>query len=298
MACREVFDRIRIIHWVKQEPTIICWKLKANFNEPGPYHFYVDVARSGSDEWTPISEVPVVDHHIAYDFEQRVWAKVLDQYYRVRLILPTGEVITSEPQHALDNWPTKQHWIYAREIARKEYLAMKRFTGTCGTLLKRKVWGPFCERKGCRDYDTEEVTFGKCPSCWGTGLAGGYYPGIEFWLIQTPGPRRTITDDNVGLVNKRIMQARCLSYPFLETNDVWVDDNNDKRYIIQQIQPASSLMGIPIIQNVELRLAPFTDIVYSIPKDGTIPSLAPEDTSSESSEVTPDYRKAVSEYAW
>jgi type III secretory pathway component EscU len=61
------------------------------------------------------------------------------------------------------------------------------------------------------------------------------------------------------------MSGRMLMLPLIDELDVWVNRKTDDRYIIQTIRNAAELRGVPLIANVELRPAPFTDVVYNIP---------------------------------
>jgi hypothetical protein len=119
--------------------------------------------------------------------------------------------------------------------------------------------------------------------CYGTGFVGGYYPGIEYWITGVPGLRRRIDAGTPPRGNSSDMQKapnRCVLYPQIDTRDVWVQANNDTRWIIDSYSVISEYRGVPLIAGVQLRLAPATDIVYSVEID-------PEPASSSSSSSGP-----------
>jgi hypothetical protein len=74
--------------------------------------------------------------------------------------------------------------------------------------------------------------------------------------IDDQGMRGTVQDIKVS--------ARMLMLPLIGEQDVWVNRKTDDRYYIQSIQHTAEIRGVPLIANVVLRPAPFSDIVYKI----------------------------------
>lgn len=52
--------------------------------------------------------------------------------------------------------------------------------------------------------------------------------------------------------------------PLIDEGDVWVSKKTDDRYYIHKIQNTAEIRGVPLIASVELRPAPFTDVIYQI----------------------------------
>jgi hypothetical protein len=78
--------------------------------------------------------------------------------------------------------------------------------------------------------------------------------------------RRHMDDQGMrGTIQDISIQARMLMLPLIDEKDVWVSRETDDRYFIQAIQNVSEIRGVPLVANVELRPAPYTDIVYRIP---------------------------------
>lgn len=270
--------------------TTICWYLSQNFWPPEPdaeLHFYVDLGRPGTDEWIALNSEPIVDDCCYTDPCQRDLTDGHDVMYRVRLVIPlsTGEclVYKSEPVGTFGRLE-KSDWLKARDIVRREYLQQQKIEGTQGFLLKRKKFGVRCQR--CTDWDTHEVTDSNCPICYGTGLVGGYYAGVEYWMtlqsnwnrrinVATP-PRGTNADTNKA--------ARCIFYPPIDTKDIWVRADNDRRYIIDNYTSIAEMRGVPLVVMAQIRLAPASDVIYNVPIEGTPTSSS---SSSSSSSGTP-----------
>lgn len=261
----------------------IAWELNDGFNYPGPYHFYVDFGRSAShDEWEVLNSSPIVDECLFSDYKQRHWDSLADFYYRVRLVLPTivdeltglPKVFYSHPQQANGIW-SKNDWLIARDICRKEYLVQKKRTNLTsqGYLLKRRRWGQLCDK--CREFDTGQVQNSRCSSCYGTGYVGGYFKAVDFTVTCDGGWSRGFQlsiDTNVTNIVQKI--GRAVAYPYLDTRDVYVRRDNGERYIIGKIKSLAELGGIPLVVSTELLLAPVTDIVYNIPLSGGSSSIS------------------------
>jgi len=245
--------------------SIVYWGLRRDFCDAGPYSFQLQWAETIEGEFVDAGS-PVVDMYYAVDVTQRVWAKSIESYYRV--ILTTSEgVYTSFAKQGNGTW-NKRDWLIARDIMRKERLLMTKFTGWNGFLLKRKIWGEQCPV--CTDWDTQEVGDGKCPTCFGTGKVGGYWPGYETWAYEIPATpknrEKTWVDDRTYIHEDQVLpQMRMSAYPHLGSYDVFVDGDSGRRYVLRKVSVAAEMRGIPLINNVEFKLAPFTDIIYDVP---------------------------------
>ncbi len=272
MACEEnpcppqspsVFDRVHVSYIVRGGTTVI-WDLLPTFSDPLPWVFTLQAGLSGNpaaDDWQDVG-LPVENVCYAVDGEQRAWGKTNIVHYRVKLETP-NKLYYSDPTGGLGVLDTNG-WKIAREIARKERL--RHHQATCqGWLLKQRRSGAACH---CRDFQTEEVRDPNCPTCWGTGYQCGYFRPMDcVWADLAPRTRRKHLDDQGerGVISNITVAARMLQVPLLSEYDVWVNDRTDDRYYIHSIENIAEVRGVPVIANVELRPAPFTDVVYSIP---------------------------------
>lgn len=275
-----VFDRIQIV----TQPlggTIIAWGLRPGFKATGPFHFYVDFGRSGTDEWETLNQTPLVDQCVFIDAKQRQWDHLADFYYRIRLVLPNQQVHLSMPQQANGLW-CKRDWLIGREIIRKEYLLQRKRTNitAVGYILKRRRWGQVC--KQCKEFDTGEVLNSNCQICYGTGFVGGYFKAIDFRITtDAPWQREFKRDPQIGNRNDIAQRGRAVAFPYLDTNDVYVRRDSGQRFYVNQIHQIVELGGVPLVVSVELRLAPATDIIYTVPLFGGSSSSSPSSSSSE-----------------
>ena len=271
--------------------TLIAWDLKESFSAPGPYHFYVDFGRSGTDDWTPLNTTPIVDGCEYADMSQRYWDHLVSFYYRIRLVLPndidpitgTCRVINSQPWIGNGVW-SKRDWLIAREVCRKEYLMQRKRTNltNVGYILKRKRFGKLYTP--AIEPNTGELLDPGNGNSYGTKYEGGYFPAIDFTVTENaPWPREFKRDGQVSLRNDIIRQSRAVAYPYLDTGDVYLRRDSGERFYVNGINSIAEVGGIPIVVSVELRLAPVTDIAYKIPLVGTPSSSSSSGDSSSSS---------------
>jgi hypothetical protein len=286
---------------------LIAWEMFSGLTYQGPWHFYVDFGRPGVDfgnmddteqEWETLNQSPVVDSCVYFDARQRHWDHLVDFYYRIRLVLPAEKdaegkslVILSQPQQA-NGVLSKRDWLMARDICRKEYLLQRKRTNITakGWLLKRKRWGTKCP--DCQEFDTGEVLNGRCTRCWGTGFIGGFYPAIEFVTIMSNAPwiREFVRDPQVSLRNSDVRFGRSVAYPYVDTNDIFVAKDKGDRFYVNRIQTGAEIGNIPLVVILELRLAPVTDIIYTVPLTGSPTSSS---SGSSSSESQPEWKEGL-----
>jgi hypothetical protein len=261
----DVFKRI-IVSVTPDDSKVISWQLNSMFKPEGPYcTFYVEFAK-GLGEWTRLNPDTPVENFCAYvDTVKRKCAYDNDMYYRVILFDGIQEY-TSKPEIAMGTW-NKHDWLIARDIIRKEYLRLKKYVGTQGWLLKKRKDGKPCE---CNDWDTGEPVVSNCDKCYGTGIQGGYYNAIPYWLETNDGPTAGDVTVPLGVVDNRSASGRGVAYPILSTYDVWIDGDMNKRYIIRKIDSATDFRGKPLIYNVIMNEAPASDIVYDVPLEQSL----------------------------
>jgi len=288
MSC--TINRVEIWN-MSRGGTQICWGLSQNAFPKGPLHFYVDFGRPATDTWVALNKEPIVDDCCFVDPCQRSWEMLNDAYYRVRMIQPSvpGAPVTKSMPVRANGRLDKKDWLKAREIVRKEYLNFK-VSGTDGFLIKRKKFGVACPR--CLEFDTREVTDSDCPICYGVGIVGGYYPGVMYPVILNAQWNRKINAGNPpkGTSSDITKPARVVLYPAIDTKDIWVRADNDERYIVDSYTVVASYRGLPLVAMATLKLAPTTDIVYSVPIE---PTPADETVEDNESPMVPEVRRGL-----
>lgn len=265
---RSPFERVSIRYSVDGD-TRVDWVLSRLFTDPQPHSFVLQGAYSS----TPNAEfedigLPVQNIFYATDDEKRIFAQTQDFYYRVKLTTPL-RTYYSEVVSAFKNLIFRD-WRLARDVVRKETLRHSKYTSLKGFLLKRKRYGSRCTT--CTDYLTEEVTNSDCVVCKGTGITQGYFAAVPSYLELGLHQAREELDNVQAVGTKKdvvIPNCRMLGDPVPDSYDVFVDSGSDRRFIIHEITSAAEMRGYPVVTNVNVRQANFSDIVYTIPMEGS-----------------------------
>lgn len=260
-----VFDRIITAPRI-EGGTLVQWSLSSSFHGMSPYRFQLQVGTSGNpyaNDWEDVG-VELEETYMTYDPAKRGWGK--QQWTHYRILLHTADyIIYASPPEPILGTLSHRDWLLAREIKARELKQLQLGTGSKGFLLKRKVVGQACS---CRDPLTKEPRIPNHPDCYGTGIVGGYYLalGCHYMAIGPHGtaaqtqPGRGTVDD----ASKTI--GRCLAEPQLSAFDVWVEEDTDFRWVIHSVRSLVDVRGLPLVLQVDdMRRAPFSDIVYTVP---------------------------------
>lgn len=268
------FRRILIDHVVRGG-TRVWWWLDPRFNDPGPLTFQLQVSRDGAPNarsWENVGS-EVVDGFTAVDDDQRAFGKTLSPTYRVALTSSRG-IYVSQPASVFGEL-TESDLIIAREILRKEQLRGRKKSWRPGSLYKRMHYGAKCTR--CRDQLTGETTDANCPQCFGTGVQEGYHPAYPLCLeFITQRMSRESTDIAMrGSINDVVQKARCLSFPMLRKNDIWVDGRSGEAFIVDETDDKAEVRGVPLVVEVTMGLLPYSHKAYTFncPAEEQLPGV-------------------------
>lgn len=248
----------------------VSWALRQDFDNPGPYVFELYRGRAVNDDrWEKIAQT--TDQPWIFDRRPAPRPHERSTYYRIRLTDGRGVAFWSHPVSFDVVW-NHYDWRIAREIVRKELLiqgrgrrgARSRGAGTPGWLLKQRQFGDGCPR--CLDPETAAPTDSRCPVCLGTGVVGGFYDPLEYWVVQSPAQRMTRLSDAGDTRTTVFETVRGLAHPSPEVEDIWVSSVAGTCYEIQEdITALARHRGVDILLNLRLMELPRTHIVYTIP---------------------------------
>jgi len=263
------FSRIEVDYLVKGESRI-TWTLRDDFVEcDASQHTFQLQANPNWDEpnsWENVG-LPVTNAFFAIDDTQRQFGRVLRVAYRVVMTTPC-DTYTSQPAEVLGCLSERQ-WLQARAILRRLLLKPSGLEVFEGYLMKRKIHDSTCTE--CVDPHTGGIKNTDCSNCHGTGIVEGYWQAAENIVFDMqPKQRHSKRDKSRGTINdRRPVMAKAIGLPMMHARDVWIDKCSDKRYVVHNVEHLSELNGVPIVAQVEMRLAQFTDPVYGIPLEGT-----------------------------
>lgn len=253
------FDRI-YVDYVVAGAARITWEVRATLKDPLPWSFQLQVSRdSGGDTWTNVGTA-VVNAFFAIDDTQRQYGKALRLGYRVVLTTPVT-TYTSNIAQVLGNL-SKRQWLQARAIRRRAILKARGLTSLPGYLMKRKLYGTACT--DCVDSITGGILNSDCDTCKGTAMTDGYWTAVEDSMFDLLPEGNDTKRSEKGTVNDIILMGSFVAPPMIHRNDIWIDKNSDRRYIINKVTSRAEINRVPIILDAELRLAEFGDVVYTI----------------------------------
>jgi hypothetical protein len=244
----EPFSRVDVVATLDNYK-MVHWYMNPEFQPVGDIDFYVDRARSGGD-WERIAG-PITNDCFYTDTQKLNYNKDRDTYYRITFHYEHISCF-SPPAQLGTAYANRHDWTLVRDMARKEYLDLKKYGGQEGLFLRRRRWGVKCTQ--CLDHDTEAIGLKDCSECLGTGIKGGYYPPIKMWIKSLELPKTGKTTDLLGTTQMPDFTAKTVAYPWFESFDVWVDTRTYQRYIIRDIQHMAEYGGIAI--TVVMRLSP------------------------------------------
>jgi hypothetical protein len=255
-----VFARLSV-DYVVSGGARVSWDLNRHFVDPGPYQFQLQASHAGlpdDEPWIDVGSV-VTDTYFAFDLAKRQFGKLQDVCYRVELTSALDTYVSP----AVDNSGllNKRQWLHAREIVRRELLRHRVYSSPEGLLLKARRYGPKCT--SCTDEFTDEVSDSNCEECFGTGYQNGYFaPLPAFYADLSENPTREHRTPQTGMEKKDVISGRFIGDPQMAAYDVWVNKHSDERYYIHTLNTKAHIRGVPLVIDAELRLAPYTDVIY------------------------------------
>lgn len=252
-----VFERVIVLPELRGGSTITWWLDTRKFKTPGPYQFYVEWAEHPDADFEEVAG-PTAGNTLV-DETQRRYSKLPHSVYRVRINTPSGDYY-SEANLCLGNW-NRHDYLIARDIIRREYKLLTRYTGTLGYYLARKQWGETC---ACADWNTDMPSNAHCRLCYGTGLVGGYHPASELLVQEDRTGVRAERQDGIGMRTDQVQLVRAVACPFLTAKDIWVHPGTGERWSIERKKEVVALRGQPLVYDVELRLIELGNIAYDI----------------------------------
>lgn len=257
----QVFDRLRVSHLVAGN-SLVTWDYNDKMTDAGPYLYQLYVGQTGiaaADDWRLIG-VPTADIWYLRDDRKRLWGMKNWVHYVVAVTSAAG-VRVSRPESAQNGWSFAE-WRLAANLVRKETLAFRMANANSGYILKRRTCGEFCT---CLDFQTQEVREPNCPLCYGTGYTGGFHDAVGCSYALFSLNNRNPDQNERGTTDDVTVTARMLNDPQLYEYDVWVDRETDDRYFMREFKSVAEIRGRAVVLNVQLRLIPFSHVIYTIP---------------------------------
>lgn len=242
----------------------VYWSIDPVFSDALPHNFIVEV--SGTPDFSEIlytiqsgDAFSVVDPNL--NFKQSL---NIDLFYRVRLVTgDNNEYLSKTVAFSVSNY-NRREYVMAREIARKELLRIRKYTGRSMWLLKRKIYGT-----KVTDNTVDQVTgiplTNQTPNLT-NNIQDGYYKPLGLYCsIEDMSSARLNNPEGMGLDEVIHQRFRTLGFPIIQTYDIIVDANNDARYNVKAVEsfefPSTDII---LVQIIDTQLIPNTDPVYKV----------------------------------
>lgn len=269
MTTPNVFKDVSVMH-DPQGGTRVVWAMSNRFIDPMPHVYQLQVSLSATptaDDYQDVG-LPVPNTFYAVDDTRRLAGKTLETHYRVRVVTPLGTYY-SDPASAL-HYLNRREGLHVRDQLRQLKKLIKKYTGCYeGSLLKRKRFGPLCTR--CNDSLRDEPKDSKCPVCFGTGITAGYFAAVPDFHMEL-GLEQTVERVELqaqATAKPLVIQSFCAADILINSRDVFISARSGRRWFIERVTTVAEYRGYPTKYQLELRVAPFSDVVYKVPLEGS-----------------------------
>lgn len=243
----------------------VTWEADRTLTDAGPYVYQLYASQSGvadASDWVAVGD-PAQDATHLLDPSQRLWGASPTLHYRVVLTTASGSY--TSPVAGVTGQLTVEQWLQVREVLRKEALRLQRFVGVDGFLLKAKRYGQVCT---CVDPYSGEIGNSSDLTCYGLGIVGGYHPPVPFTFYDTSNAssrEKVYYNENRGTVNPLSRVVRMLATLPVAARDAVVLKGSDERYYVDEVRELVTRVRVPVVYAVTIRLAPRSDVLYSVP---------------------------------
>lgn len=229
--------------WYKH--VVVDWTIPADW---GKCSFNVYFCPAENGPYQRLNPAPIESNHLT-DTATQEYTKFNKGYYVVEAILHDqgGVSIKSHPA----TWNTDQNnWVRLRseEVQRREYLLLKKFTGTKSYVFRKKNYGERCPK--CWSNQVGKSIKDHCKICLGTSFKGGYFPCYPTLLQYDPSPNSNLKT-YFGVFEPNQTPAWTISVPEIQPDDIVIRHGEWDLYKVQAVG-RTELQGKLVRQMLQL----------------------------------------------
>lgn len=234
---------------------VVSWQVEID-PEENILDYEMFVLRSESPEGDFETVSPgLFDTYVFVDSEISTQAKWKQFYYKILAVDINGNQFFSEAKAS--SIATDLNLV-GLEIARRNNILLKEYTGVkCHLLIMRK-WGQYCTE--CWDSLKKQVRKSNCKTCYGVGRTGGYFKPIYPFYVQINSYGKSIDHANIGDQEPVQTNAWASNFPILSPGDIIVAPGNI-RWRISGINDTTQL-GTTVRQLMQLYYIDRSNIEY------------------------------------
>lgn len=252
--------------WFKD--VTLTWTYPVEWDVSGQTIF--DVYRSAAEDsdYVKLNEFPLTSPSFL-DLETRQDSNSGKDYYIVVCTRTTGEVYHSKPSSLVyDDKLNDNPRLKFREIERRNWLLLRKFTGVETLLFKRRTYGERCPE--CWSEKYQKVMKPKCDNCMGTSFVKGYFDPVKTFFQFEPH-HKSKDLFTFGRVDLNLSGAWTVSYPDVNTEDILLRMHDFRLFKVER-------NDVTTAQTVEVRqIVALTELSHDHPtralfkREGLIP---------------------------
>lgn len=232
--------------WFKQ--LTLTWTYPTSMNTGGAPIF--DVYRSGAEDsdYVKLNTFPLTTPQFL-DTTTRQDSNSSFDYYIVAVTTFGGQVFHSEPFFLVYDRKMKDRArILAKELDRRNWLLLRKFTGVETLLFKEKTYGERCTE--CWSEKYQKIMKPQCVTCAGTSYMKGYYDPVKTYFQYEPH-HKSKDLFHFGRVDPNLSGAWTVSYPNINVGDILLRQHDFRMFRVERTD-VTSLQTVEVRQMVAL----------------------------------------------
>jgi hypothetical protein len=200
--------------------------------------FQVSMADVETGPWTTLLQSRTSDLFLLGAGTQKVNLHSNLTWFKVSAYAGNTLVAESVPMDAR-NGMDRTTYLQYREVLRRWKLTFDKTPCSPGFLFRRKFYGTRCP--DCVDEILATPTTSSCTTCFGTGIAGGYYTPVSMrgdWSAATvPRVVNKVSKESPGPQQVHRARVKIFGIPDAKSEDLWVDFGTRVIHLVEEVIP-------------------------------------------------------------
>jgi len=256
----DIFKNIFVFPSYGKKEAIIKWVVDPEYLEG---NFVIQKSTNGITNFKTIGSGRGITEFI--DIEFLVPNKLEQTHYRIILQYNKNKY-ESNPIGIFNKLHRHEFGLVARMLKLEHERMYNCRNGIKAVILKKKAYGEPCPSCNFQNNNSQLVGASVCPTCYGTGITGGFDPAIYTYLeVLNIDKDIQASQEGMGATDKVQAAFQILAYPELRKGDLLINPETDQRYLIEKVTPKLFKGIIPITYQVVGFLLRRNDIRYQIP---------------------------------